>query len=198
MKRHSPACERNRDPILGQLRRWLGSSGLLLEVASGTGQHAAWCAPRLDGVTWQPSDQDQASLDSIDAWARDTDCGRILPAIRLDVTQMPWPVDRADAVFCANMVHIAPWACARSLVSGAGAALKAGGVLMLYGPFRVAGSHTAPSNEAFDQDLQARDPRWGVRDLEDIGAMAQHAGLDHLDTSPMPANNLFVVWRKRT
>lgn len=197
MKQHAPATERNREPILAVLERWLPERGLVLEVASGTGEHAAFFARHLPRLTWQPTDVDAAALASIAAWREEADLPNLLPPRRLDVRAQPWPVARADALFCANMIHIAPWECALALVAGAGSVLTPGGVLILYGPFRVGGRATAPSNQAFDQDLRARNPAWGVRDLEVVGEAAQAAGLDHLDTVPMPANNLSVVWRRR-
>lgn len=197
MKRHAPATLRNREPILAVLKRWLPSSGLVLEVAAGSGEHAAFFAPLFPGLEWQPTDRDADALASIDAWQGEAGIATLRPALALDVRAEPWPVERADAVFCANMIHIAPWDCALALLRGAGRILPAGGLLILYGPFRVGGRHTAPSNEAFDAELRARDPAWGVRDLEAVGEAAQAAGLDHLETAPMPANNLTVVWGKR-
>lgn len=197
MKQHAPATARNRAPILAVLRQWLPPRGLVLEIASGTGEHAAFFAAGLPGREWQPSDADPAALSSIAAWREQAGCANLRPPMRLDVRATMWPVDRADSMFCANMIHIAPWECTLGLMAGAGRVLGAGGVLVLYGPFRVGGRHTAISNEAFDADLKARNPLWGVRDLEAVGACAQEAGLDHVDTIPMPANNLCVVWRRR-
>ncbi|OAN63489.1 DUF938 domain-containing protein [Magnetospirillum moscoviense] len=197
MKRHSPASERNRDPILAQLRRWLADAKQVIEIASGTGQHAAWFARHLPHLSWQPTDTDAGALDSVAAWAAEAACPNLLPPIGLDVTRHPWPVTGADAVFCANMIHIAPWDAAIGLVEGAAALLPAGGLLILYGPFTIDGRHTAPSNQTFDLDLKARNPAWGVRDLEAVGQLAQTHGMDHLETVPMPANNLLVAWRKR-
>jgi SAM-dependent methyltransferase len=196
MKQHAPATARNRDPILEVLRRWLPPQGLVLEIAAGTGEHAVYFAGRLPALTWQPTDVSEAALASIAAWRREAGPANLLAPLRLDVCQ-PWPVGRADAIFCANMIHIAPWRCAQGLMAGAGTTLRPGGVLILYGPFRIGGEHTAPSNAAFDADLRARAPEWGVRDLEAVAALAQAAGLDHVDTIPMPANNLSVVWRRR-
>lgn len=196
MKQHAPATLRNREPILAVLRQWLPPHGLVLEIASGTGEHAAYFAENLPGREWQPSDAEPAALASIAAWRDQVGVPNLRVPLRLDV-RAPWPVERADAVFCANMIHIAPWDCALALVAGAGQVLGPGGVLVLYGPFKI-GGHAAPSNLAFDADLKARNPDWGVRDLEAVGAAAQAAGLDHVDTIPMPANNLCVVWRRRS
>jgi SAM-dependent methyltransferase len=195
-KRHAAATLRNREPILAVLRRWLPVTGTVLEIASGSGEHAAFMAPRFPALIWQPTDAEPAALDSITAWRDECGAANLLAPLRLDV-RGEWPVARADAIFCANMVHIAPWECAVALVKGTGRVLRPGGVLILYGPFRLGGRHTAPSNAAFDLDLRARDPNWGVRDLEAIGALAQAAGLDHLDSVAMPANNLSVIWRRR-
>lgn len=196
MKLHASAAERNRYPIQDVLRRWLPPRGLVLEIAAGSGLHAAWFAPRFPHLTWQPTDTDPSALASIAAWRDEAGANNLNPPLSLDVRAPSWPVERADAVFCANMIHIAPWDCARGLIQGAGRILPPGGVLILYGPFRV-GGRMAPSNQAFDESLRARDPAWGVRDLEAVGALAQAAGLDHLDIVTMPANNLSVVWRKR-
>jgi SAM-dependent methyltransferase len=196
-KQHAPATSRNREPILGLLKRWLPATGLVLEIASGSGEHAAFFAGQFPELQWQPSDASRQALASIAAWRAEAGLANLREPLRLDVRE-PWPLDRADALFSANMIHIAPWECALALMAGAGRVLRPGGVLILYGPFKVAGRHTASSNQAFDADLRARDPAWGVRDLEAVGAAAQTAGLDHLDTIPMPANNLSVVWRRRS
>jgi hypothetical protein len=192
-RRHAPATQRNRDPILHVLRRVLPSAGLVLEIASGTGEHAAAFAGALHGVTWQPSDADPAARASIAAWT--ADLPNVRPPLALDVTASPWPIDAADAIVCINMIHIAPWAACEGLMRGAGAILPAGGgVLFLYGPYAIAGAHTASSNAAFDADLRARDPRWGVRDLDAVVACAAAHGLRHVETVAMPANNLSVVF----
>jgi SAM-dependent methyltransferase len=196
-KQHAAATARNREPILAVLRQWLPPEGLILEIAAGTGEHAAFFAAANPDWQWQPSDTEPAALASIAAWRADSGLPNLLPPLALDVRVPPWPVERADALFCANMIHIAPWDRALALMAGAGTVLAPGGVMVLYGPFKLGGAHTAPSNAAFDADLQARNPAWGVRDLEAVGAAAQAAGLDHLATVPMPANNLCVVWRRR-
>ncbi|MBR9972847.1 DUF938 domain-containing protein [Magnetospirillum sulfuroxidans] len=197
MKRHYPATGRNRGPILDALRPWLPPEGVVLEIASGSGEHACWFTSQVPGLRWQPSDGDPDCLGSIAAWRHDeglTD--RIAPPLLLDVAQLPWPVESADMVFCANMIHISPWESCVGLMEGAGRILPAGGILAVYGPFKR-GGQSAPSNTAFDADLRSRDPRWGVRDLEAVDALAQAAGLELQDTIAMPANNLSVVWRKR-
>lgn len=195
-RRHAPATLRNRAAILAVLQRVLPRDGLLLEIASGTGEHAAFMAQRLPGtLRWQPSDAETEALAGIDAHAAGTD--RILPALLLDVTAAAWPVERAQAMFCANMIHIAPWAAAEGLFAGAGRLLPAGAPLVLYGPFKRNGIHTAPSNAAFDAGLRQNDPRWGVRCLDtEVMPLAQRHGLALDEIVSMPANNLCVVFRK--
>lgn len=196
MKRHSPATLRNRDPILAVLRQALPPEGVVLEIAAGTGEHACWFAPRLPGLTWQPSDADPECLASIAAWVAEEDAPNLRAPLALDVRVRPWPLSGLAAIYCANMIHISPFEATHALMAGAGESLAAGGVLVLYGPFKLAGRHTAPSNQAFDADLRTRDPRWGVRDLEAVDALARAAGLIADSQVEMPANNLCVVWRK--
>lgn len=193
----APAVARNRDPILEVLRRVLPARGFVLEIASGTGEHAIHFAGALPGLTWQPSDPNANARSSIAAWRRSAALANMLPPIALDVTSQRWPVERADAVVCINMIHIAPWRAAEGLMAGAARVLSAGGVLFLYGPYKEAGRHTAPSNEAFDADLRARNPEWGVRDLDDVKALADQNGFDFAERVAMPANNLSVVFRRR-
>ncbi len=189
----APAAARNRDPILAVLRGVLPAAGTVLEVASGTGEHTAHFAAALPGLTFQPSDPDPSRRASIDAWC--AGLPNVRKALALDATDSAWPGSLA-AVLCFNMIHIAPWAAAEGLVRGAGAALGQGGLLVLYGPFRRNGAHTAPSNAAFDADLRARNPAWGVRDLEAVAALAAGAGLAPPAVTEMPANNLTVIFRK--
>ncbi len=193
--RHSPAAERNREPILAELRPRLPVSGTVLEIASGTGQHIAHFASALPHLDWQPSDRDADLFDSVQAWA--SDAGNVRSPIELDVTKRPWPVDAAAAVYCANMIHIAPWAAAEGLVSGAASILAPGASLFLYGPFKLDGRHTAPSNEAFDESLRSRDPSWGIRDLAAVAEQAEAAGFAAPLVVDMPANNLFVTFQRR-
>lgn len=198
-RRHAPATLRNRDAILSWLILHLPENGAVLEIASGTGEHAAYFTPRLaEGLTWCPSDLDPAGLADIDSYARESGCARIAPALQLDVTRPGWGPDRPiDAIFCANMIHIAPWAAAQGLFEGAGRLLPPGGRLLIYGPFSRNGRHTAPSNAEFDATLRARDPSWGVRDLErDILPLAGEAGLRLHAEDPMPANNFLMVFEK--
>lgn len=194
--RHAPATARNREPILAVLRRVLPARGLVLEIASGTGEHAAFFAASLPGIEWQPSDADPAALDSIAAHRDAAGLANLRTPLVLDVTQASWPVDRADAIVCINMIHISPWRVTEALLDGAARVLGAGGVLYLYGPYRVGGRHTAPSNAAFDADLRARNPAWGVRDVEAVAAEAAARGIDLVETVAMPAQNLSVVLRR--
>lgn len=195
----SPSAARNRDAILDALRGVLPEQGHVLEVGSGTGEHAVHIAGALTGLTWQPSDPDPMSRASISAWIAATGLDRIAQPIDLDVSAPQWPAEAQgpfQAVLSANMIHIAPWAAAEGLIAGAGRVVAPGGMLVLYGPFRRNGQHTAPSNEAFDESLRARDPDWGVRDLEVLTERADQAGFGLDQVIEMPANNFTVVFRK--
>jgi hypothetical protein len=167
-----------------------------LEVASGSGEHAAYFAPRLAPRQWQPSDTDSDARASIAAHAAQIECHTLLPPVALNASDDTWPIVAAAAVVCINMIHIAPWSAARGLVRGAGTILPAGGILYLYGPFMRDGRHTAPSNQAFDAGLRARDPAWGVRDLNDVAHLAATHGLTLDEIVEMPANNLSVLFRR--
>ncbi|MGO4325883.1 DUF938 domain-containing protein [Cupriavidus sp. 2TAF22] len=195
-RRMAPATDRNRDAILDVLRRVLPSGGLVLEIASGTGQHAAYFAAALPALTWQPSDPEPAARASIEGWTAHAGLANVLPPLALDVRRQPWGIEAAQALVCINMVHIAPWAAAEALFAGAARLLPAGGVLYLYGPYRRNGEHTAPSNAAFDAQLRSADAQWGVRDMEDIVVLGEAAGLRMDDPIPMPANNFSLVFRK--
>lgn len=192
--RHAPATARNRAPILAVLREILPAQGLVLEVASGTGEHAAAFAAALPALAWQPSDPDDAARASIDSWC--AGLPNVRPAVRLDAAAPDWPVARADAILCINMVHISPWAATDGLIAGAARLLAPGAPLYLYGPYRRAGVPTAASNEAFDADLKARDPAWGLRALEDVAGLAAGRGLALERAVEMPANNLSLVFRR--
>ena len=168
----------------------------VLEVASGSGQHAAFFAERMPHLRWQSSEQDSAQFASIAAWAEESGVAAPLPPVRLDATADDWSVGRFDAVFCANMIHIAPWQACLGLLRGASRHLLPDGLLLLYGPFREGGAHTAPSNAAFDESLRARDPRWSVRDLEAIEAAALEQALALQECVTMPANNRILVFRR--
>lgn len=197
MKQTWAAPERNRQPILDVLLRVLPPGGSLLEIASGTGQHAAFMAGQLPTWTWTPSDVSDENLASISAWAAESDLPNLRAPRRLDVCDADWNVDAVDAVFCANMIHIAPWECSVALVRGAARHLRADGLLLLYGPFRVGGQHTSDSNRTFDESLKARDARWGVRDLNEVTALADASQLAFVERMAMPANNQLVVYRRR-
>jgi len=196
MKRHAPATARNRGPILDVLRPRLPADGLVLEVASGSGEHAVHFAAALPQLVFQPSDPDEDALASIDAWAATSALANIRPAVALDATLPSWPVGEADAVLCCNMIHIAPWSAAVGLVAGAARVLPDHGLLYLYGPYRRDGGHTAPSNEAFDRDLRRRNPAWGIRDLEAVTEVAEAHGFAPPEVIDMPANNLSVIFRR--
>jgi SAM-dependent methyltransferase len=190
-----PAPERNKGPILEVLKRVLPREGTLLEIASGTGQHAAHFARHLPGLVVQPSDIEPANLESIRAWVREAALPNLREPLFLDVCA-DWSIERAEAVFNANMIHIAPWECALALFDGVGRVLAPGGVFVLYGPFRIHGAHTAPSNESFDRELESRDPRWGVRDIDDVLPLAEKAALRFLERVEMPANNQCLVFAR--
>ncbi|WP_419899437.1 DUF938 domain-containing protein [Roseomonas sp. USHLN139] len=193
----APAALRNRDPILAVLRQFLPPAGLLLEIASGSGEHAVHWARHLPDWTIQPSDAEARARDSIAAHAAEAGLPNLLAPLALDAAAAPWPVDRADAVLCINMIHIAPWAATLGLLAGAARCLAPGAPLLLYGPYRRDGLPTAPSNEAFDADLRRRNPAWGLRRLEDVAAAAAAAGFQPVPAvTEMPANNLTLVFRR--
>ena len=192
----APAVARNRDAILSVLRRVLPGTGTVLEVASGSGEHAVHFARALPHLIWQPSDPEPAALRSIAAHARAAGLANLRDPLHLDAAAPDWPVSRADALVCINMIHIAPWSAAEGLIANAGRLLPEGATLVLYGPFREEGSPTAPSNEAFDADLRARDPRWGLRQVEAVDRLAQTNGLALAERIEMPANNLTLVFRR--
>jgi SAM-dependent methyltransferase len=194
---HAAATERNREPILEILRRVLPPAGLVLEIASGTGQHVTFFARELPSLRWQPSDPSPVHLDSIRAWTAASGVDNVAAPLQLDVESAPWPVTHADAIVNINMIHIAPWAAAEALFAGAARLLPAGGVLFLYGPFKRDGRHTAESNARFDERLRSEDARWGVRDLADVQQLAVGAGFIAPEVIGMPANNLSLVFRRR-
>ena len=196
-RRYAPAAERNRAPILEVLRRQVPERARVLEVASGTGQHVAFFAAGLPGTHWLPSEADPSAFASIAAWAEFEGASNVGEAILLDAAAERWPVGVLDVVYCANLMHIAPWPCCVGLLRGAGRHLAPGGLLVLYGPFKVDGRHTSASNVAFDRSLRAQEPQWGVRDLRDVEARAAESGLHFVEKVDMPANNLVVVFRRR-
>lgn len=190
---HAPATVRNREPILAVLNRVLPSAGLVLEISAGTGEHAVFFAGALPHLTWQPTDFDERSLLSIAAHRESAGLANLRPPLTLDAASSAWPVLEADAIVCINMVHIAPWSACVGLMAGAARTLPSGGVLYLYGPYKEGGAHTAESNLRFDIDLRTRDPSWGLRNLEDVVALAAEHGLRHSETVTMPANNRSLV-----
>jgi SAM-dependent methyltransferase len=193
---YRPHVARNREPILDVLRSVLPKQGLVLEVASGSGEHAAYFAAHLPALTWQPSDPDPAALASIAGHRGAAGTPNLLAPLQLDVSAPRWPVERADAIVCNNMIHISPWSASEGLMAGAARTLPAGGILYLYGPYKIDGRHTASSNAAFDATLRAQNPAWGSRDLADVAALAESSGLTLIETVAMPANNLSIIFRR--
>lgn len=187
---------RNRQPILDVLARVLPPGGLVLEIASGSGQHAAFFAQHLPLVRWQPTDTDGGALASIAAHRAAAALPNFLEPLHLDAAAERWPVESADALVCNNIIHITPWRITEGLMAGAGRTLRTGGILYLYGPYRIDSRHTAPSNADFDAWLKAQNPEWGIRDLADVTALAQRHGFDLTETVAMPANNLSVIFRR--
>lgn len=196
-RRVAPHAARNTGPIIDILHGILPDSGLVLEVASGSGEHAIAFARAFPGLLWQPTDADPVGLRSIDAWRGAEGASNLLAPVHLDASAEQWPVERADAILCINMVHISPWAATRGLLKGAARLLGEGSPLYLYGAYRREGVETAPSNEAFDLSLKARNALWGVRDLEDVVREAEANGLNLDAVVEMPANNLSIVFRRR-
>jgi hypothetical protein len=195
--RSAPAALRNREPIAEVLADWLPNTGLVLEIASGTGEHAVFFAERFPALEWQPSDVHPDALSSIAAWREAAALPNVRPPIVIDAREPDWPIERADAVLSNNMVHISPWPAAIGLIEGAAKLLSANAPLILYGPWLQAGVAAAPSNLAFDADLKRRDPSWGLRLVEDFAGEAEKRGFELLETRPMPANNLMLLLHRR-
>jgi SAM-dependent methyltransferase len=193
---HHLHVARNREPILAVLKRLLPARALVLEIASGSGEHAAFFAKALPSVSWLPSDIDAKALASIAAFRGEAGVPNLLAPVRLDVTSESWPVKRVNAVVCNNMVHISPWAASQGLMAGAARALRPGGVLYLYGPYKIDGRHTAPSNAEFDAYLRQQNAEWGIRDLGEMRELGARHKLTLTETVPMPANNLSVILRR--
>ncbi len=191
-----PHVARNREAILQVLRRVLPPQGLVLEVASGSGEHAAYFAERLPSLIWQPSDLDPRSLASIAAHRTAADDPNLLAPVCLDATSEQWPVESADALVCINMIHIAPWAVSEGLMAGARRVLRMGGVIYLYGPYKIDGRHTAQSNKEFDAWLRTQNAQWGVRDFADMVDLAARNDFVLIETVPMPANNLSIIFKR--
>ena len=192
----SPSFLRNRDPILAVLTRVVPERGTVLEIASGSGEHAVYFAAALPSLTWQPTDLDPVALRSLAAHRAAARLPNVRPPLQLDASARSWPVEHADAVAMINMLHISPCRAAEGLMAGAGRVLRPGGVLYLYGPFRENGVHTAPSNAVFDGSLRARNPEWGVRDVVDLTELARAHGLFFVERVSMPANNLSLIFRR--
>lgn len=200
-RQYAPATERNRQPIFEILSRVLPKSGNILELASGTGEHAVFFAPKLAPRQWIPSDPNPVLRDSINAWRDRFPADNLHPARNIDVHEEVWPVEpelAIEAIVNINMIHIAPRSACLALMAGAGRLLPSGGILYLYGPFKIAGEHTAPSNEVFDRSLRSQNPEWGVRDLDDVIAAANDRGLVFQEKIAMPANNFSVVFQKNS
>ncbi|MDE2620130.1 MAG: DUF938 domain-containing protein [Sphingomonadales bacterium] len=195
-RRSSPAALRNRDPILAVLREILPASGMVLELASGSGEHVIHFARHLPGLTWLPSDPSSEARASIAAWREAEGLSNVAAPLALDAAAPEWPVGSVDAILCINMVHISPWAATEGLIRQAGQVLTPHAPLYLYGPYRRAGHPLEPSNAAFDADLRRRDPAWGLRALEEVEALASQHGLTLEQVREMPANNLSVVFRR--
>lgn len=196
-KPYSQACENNKRPILDVLIRHLPGVHEVLEIGSGTGQHAVFFAENLPHLTWRTSDQ-RICHEGIRAWIAGGGPSNVLPPLELDVTVQPWPVARAEAVFSANTAHIMSWPMVEDFIAGVGRLLPAGGLFLLYGPFCYDGVHTSESNARFDLSLRARDRAMGVRDFRDIDALAARAGMELVEDNAMPANNRLLVWRRRS
>ena len=195
-RRSAPHVSRNTGPILEILRRILPERGLVLEVASGSGEQSVAFARAFPKLLWQPSDPDPAALVSIQAWRDSEALFNLLPPVELDARAGGWPITSAEAIICINMIHISPWSATEGLMHGAGRLLEAGAPLYLYGPYRQAGVKTAASNEAFDQSLRSRNPEWGLRKLEDVAVEAERHGLVLERSMCMPANNLSAIFRR--
>ncbi len=195
-KRHAPATLRNRDAIVAVLADWLPATGTVLEVASGSGEHAVHFAAAFPQLEWQPSDPDPAGLTSIAAYRAEAGLANIAPPVALDAAAAHWPVDRADAILCINMVHISPWDATLGLFAGAARLLAPGAPLILYGPYVEAEVPTATSNLAFDDSLRSRNPAWGLRDTGVVKAAAADAGLAFTERRAMPANNLMLLFHR--
>ncbi|MDE1466332.1 DUF938 domain-containing protein [Aurantiacibacter sp. D1-12] len=196
MKRHAPATERNRKPIATVLELELPANGTVLEIASGSGEHAVYFAERFPQLIWQPSDCEPEAIASISAYRDEVGLPNLAEPLEFFTVDPQWPIDACDAIFCANMIHISPWASAHGLFHHAGNLLARGAPLILYGPFFEDGTATAASNLAFDQSLKARNPDWGIRHINDVDALAEETGFQRAERYEMPANNLTLVYRR--
>lgn len=197
-RRSAPAALRNREPIAEVLARWLPESGLVLEIASGTGEHSVYFAERFPSIEWQPSDVHPDALESIRSWRAFAGLPNLREPLVIDAASANWPIERADAILNINMAHISPWASALGLLGGAARRLPAGGPLILYGPWLSREFEAAPTNLAFDADLRTRDRDWGLRHIEEFTAEAEARGLTLVEQRTMPANNLMLLFRNGT
>jgi hypothetical protein len=195
-RQYAPAAVRNRDFILDVLRDLLPMTGVILEIASGSGEHVVHFARNFPSLVFQPSDPEPEALLSVAAWVKAAQVTNVRAPIVLDASQSPWPIASADGIICINMVHISPWDATVGLITGAAAILPPGSPLYLYGPYKRKEFATAPSNEAFNRNLRDRNPAWGLRDLEAVAAIAQSVGFSIPAVTEMPANNLSVVFRR--
>ncbi len=195
MRYHAPAADRNKGPILDVLKQVVPRDAYVLELASGSGQHALFFSSELSGVRWQPSDLNPEAIASIKSYRAESDPERFLDPILVDASNPPWGPTTLDAILCVNMIHISPWSASIGLFGGGAQSLKPGGVLVTYGPYRFGGVFTAPSNQAFDEDLKRRNPEWGVRDVNDLERVARERGFVLESTHSLPANNHLLVWR---
>lgn len=193
-KPFSQACENNKRPILDVLKRHLGNVQSVLEIGSGTGQHAVFFGEHLPHLAWQTSDQ-RHYHEGIDAWLADAGLDNVAPPLDLDVNVEPWPITSAEAVFSANTAHIMGWSTVEAFVAGVGRLLGPGGLFLLYGPFNYGGRHTSDSNARFDVSLRMQDPRMGIRDFEAMDDLARSAGMTLIEDNAMPANNRLLVWQ---
>ncbi len=196
MKKHAPATLRNREAILTLLRHELPEWGTVLEVASGSGEHAVYFAEHIPALAWQPSDPDAEALASIKAYRADYEGVNLREPVMLDAARSEWPLGRADAILCCNMVHISPWAAAVGLFEGAARLLDTGAPLILYGPYFERDVEAAPSNLQFDLGLRSRDERWGIRYMEDVDQLASQTDFTRSARHEMPANNLMLIYRR--
>lgn len=195
-RQRAPSVERNRDPILELLRRVLPERGHVLEIASGSGEHVIYFAKYFPQLIFLPSDPDESARTSISAWIDASKLPNILAPVPLDAAVSPWPIDKADAIICINMAHISPWSATAGLFKEAGRLLGLGKPLYLYGPYKRGGSHTAESNQAFDEWLRGKNAEWGLRDVERVTECAILNGFSEPEIIEMPANNLSLLFRR--
>ncbi|WP_108810703.1 DUF938 domain-containing protein [Sphingorhabdus sp. Alg231-15] len=195
-EKHAPATLRNRDAIVSVLQGVLPKDGTVLEIASGTGEHAVYFGEKFPNLTWQPSDPDPDGCRSIAAWTKRAGVGNVLPPLQLDALVSEWDIEKPAAILCINMIHIAPWEASIGLFDKAAKLLKSGGIFFLYGPYFRGDAPTAQGNLDFDRSLKSRDLRWGIREVDDMDALATKNGFTRTDLVEMPANNLSLIYRR--